>query len=302
MAHPLILALTAAGSLLAQDPDSLRADSAFRARNWTLTAHLYEGITRQKPAQGLAWLRLGMARQALNELDPAIAAFERLIALQFQVPTATLRLARLHAVKGNVDRAFTYLDQLVPLRAAPVSVLDTMADMRSVRADPRYKALTDRITAARFPCRALPEAHQLDFWIGDWDVTPWQAPPTSNPAVIGTNRIEPILEHCALMENWMGGGAAPSGGKSMNFWDTNRRAWRQVWVADGGGSLDYTGAFVNGAMRFEGWTLAPNGGRVLQKLTFFPISRDTVRQLFETSADSGKTWQPGFDGRYVRKK
>ena len=37
-----------------------------------------------------------------------------------------------------------------------------------------------------------------------------------------------------------------------------------------------------------------------QKLTFFPIHRDTVRQLFETSTDSGRTWQPGFDGRYVR--
>lgn len=44
------------------------------------------------------------------------------------------------------------------------------------------------------------------------------------------------------------------------------------------------------------------GGRVLQKLTFFPISKDTVRQLFETSADSGKTWQLGFDGRYVRSR
>jgi len=54
-------------------------------------------------------------------------------------------------------------------------------------------------------------------------------------------------------------------------------------------------------MRFEGWTLNPNGTRTLQKLTFFPISKDTVRQLFETSADSGKTWVPGFDGRYVRK-
>jgi hypothetical protein len=40
---------------------------------------------------------------------------------------------------------------------------------------------------------------------------------------------------------------------------------------------------------------------VLQKLTFFPIHRDTVRQLFETSVDSGRTWRPGFDGRYVRK-
>jgi hypothetical protein len=55
-------------------------------------------------------------------------------------------------------------------------------------------------------------------------------------------------------------------------------------------------------MRFEGWTLSPAGARVLQKLTFFPISRDTVRQLFETSSDSGRNWQPGFDGRYVRNR
>lgn len=263
MAHSLVLALAAAGSIIAQDPDSIRADSAFRARNWELTAQLYEGIAKKKPSQGMAWLRLGMARQQLGDVDPAIVAFEKALALKVRIPPATAQ---------------------------------------SLLADPRYKALTERITAARFPCRTTPEARQLDFWIGDWNVTPWQAPASSNPPLLGTNRIEPILEHCVLMENWQGGGPMPSGGKSMNFWDTNRRKWRQVWVADGGGSLDYEGAFVDGAMRFEGWTLAPNGSRILQKLTFFPISRDTVRQLFETSADSGKTWQPGFDGRYVRKK
>lgn len=101
------------------------------------------------------------------------------------------------------------------------------------------------------------------------------------------------------MENWTS--ANGRGGKSMNFWDVNRGKWRQVWVADVGGSLDYEGEFRDGAMRFEGWTLAPSGGRVLQKLTFFAIHRDTVRQLFESSADSGRTWRPGFDGRYVRR-
>lgn len=298
----LTLLLLAFGPSLSQNPDSLRADSAFRARNWPVVASAYASIAEKSPTQGLAWLRLGIARQAMNELDPAIAAFEKALSLQFQVPTATFRLARLHARKGNSDRAFAYLDQLVPLGAVPLSLLDTLSDIAPLRSDARYKSIADRITAARYPCRTLGEARQLDFWIGDWDVTPWQAPASSNPAVIGTNKIEPILEHCVLMENWQGLGSAPSAGKSMNFWDTNRRQWRQIWMADGGGSLDYAGSFRDGAMRFEGWTLAPNGGRVMQKLTFFPISKDTVRQLFETSADSGKTWQPGFDGRYVRSR
>jgi len=291
---------TVTSILTAQTSDSLRADSAFRRRDWRATADMYQRIATQAPTQGMAWLRLGMARQALNELDAAIVAYDRALARQFQVPTATFRLARVHALKGNIDKSFSYLDQLVPMGAIPVTLLDTLSDLAAVRRDPRYAGIVERMNALRFPCRTMPEAKQFDFWIGEWDVTPFQAPPGPNAQLLGTNRIEPILEHCVLVENWTGNGGGS--GKSMNFWDTNRRQWRQVWIADGGGSLDYAGSFRDGAMRFEGWTLAPNGGRVLQKLTFFPIHRDTVRQLFETSADSGKTWQPGFDGRYVRKR
>ena len=107
---------------------------------------------------GQGWFRLGTARHALNDLDGAIPAFERALALQFQQPPLIFRLARIHAMKGNAEKSLDYLE-----------------------------------------------------------------------------------------------------------------------------------------------SLAPNGTRVLQRLTFFPVHRDTVRQLFETSSDSGKTWQPGFDGRYVRK-
>lgn len=288
----------------AQPSDSLRADSVFRRADWAATAELYANIANRSPDQGMAWLRLGIAQQALNQVDAAIGAFDKALALQFQAPTALYRLARLHARKGDRTRAFDYLDRLVPLRAVSVTVLDTVSDFASLRSDTRYRQVVDRITALRYPCRTLPEARQFDFWIGDWNVTSWQTPPspslTPNLPLLGTNRIEMILEQCVLLENWTGAGGGS--GKSMNFWDTNRRQWRQVWVADGGGSLDYAGSFREGAMRFEGWTLAPNGARVLQRLTFFPVHRDTVRQLFETSSDSGRTWQPGFDGRYVRKR
>jgi hypothetical protein len=286
----------------AQDADSLRADSAFRRRDWQATSALYARIADRSPAQGMAWLRLGMARQAMDQVEPAIAAFDKALALQFQTSTALYRLARLHARKGDAPRAFGYLDQLVPLRAVPVAVLDTVSDLASLRSDARYKQVVDRMTALRFPCRTMPEARQFDFWIGDWNVTPWQTPPGPNVPLLGTNRVEPLLEQCALLEHWSGAGPGGGFGKSINFYDTNRRQWRQVWVADGGGSLDYAGAFRDGAMRFEGWTLAPSGSRVLQRLTFFPIHHDTVRQLFETSTDSGRTWQPGFDGRYGRKR
>lgn len=301
----VILALTAcvvSFPLSAQPVDSLRADSAFRRGDWATTARLYEAIAARMPQQGLAWLRLGIARQALGQLDSAVAPFERALALRFQVPTATMRLARLHALRRDPDRAFTHLEQLVPMRAIPPVIVDTLSDFASLRSDPRFAAIVKRMTDLRYPCRTSAQSRQFDFWVGDWTVTPFQAPPGAAAPLLGTNRVDLELEQCMLVENWAA--AAPGGGrgKSINFYDTNRGKWRQVWVADGGSSLDYTGEFRDGAMRFEGWTQGPNGARVLQKLTFFPIHADTVRQLFETSADSGRTWQPGFDGRYVRRR
>jgi hypothetical protein len=288
----------------AQNIDSLRADSAFRRSDWPATAELYTRIAVKSPQQGLAWMRIGIAKQALNEVDPAIAAFNKALSLNWQVPAATLRLARLYSKKGDLDQTFAALTRLVPLRSIPLPILDTISDLAPARRDPRYKAIADGITALRYPCRTTPEMLQFDFWIGEWNVTAFQAPPGPNAPFLGVNKVEPILEHCVIMENWAGGppGNTIGGfGKSMNFYDTNRRQWRQIWMADGGGSLDYAGSFSNGAMRFEGWTLSPTGNRVLQKLTFFAIHRDTVRQLFETSTDSGKTWTPGFDGRYTRR-
>ena len=149
-------------------------------------------------------------------------------------------------------------------------------------------------------CESQPVRRQFDFWIGTWDVFPWSAPDSARRQ-LGVNIITPIESHCALLEQWTDSRGGT--GRSFNWYDRNLGNWRQLWIAQGGGVLDYTqGEFRDGAMRFRGWTLAPDGQRVEQKLTFFAIHPDTVRQLFETSTDSGRTWRPGFDGRYIRRK
>ena len=149
------------------------------------------------------------------------------------------------------------------------------------------------------PCLTASENHQLDFWVGMWDVTPWQLSAPTPQQQVGRSDVHPILQHCVISENWMGvrGGE----GKSYNYYDPSLKKWRQVWIADSGGVLDYTGEYRDGAMRFQGYTIDAQGHRVEQRLTFFNVSPDTVRQLFETSKDAGQTWTPGFDGRYVRR-
>ena len=62
------------------------------------------------------------------------------------------------------------------------------------------------------------------------------------------------------------------------------------------------GAFKDGAMRLVGEKPGPNGGKINNKLTFFPLEGGRVRQLWESSQDGGKTWTTVFDGLYIRKK
>jgi hypothetical protein len=150
------------------------------------------------------------------------------------------------------------------------------------------------------PCNSMPKAKEFDFWIGQWDVTPWAVAAPTAAQQMGFNDVHPILEHCVISENWKS--ARGGEGKSYNYYDTNLGKWRQIWMSDSGGALDYTGEFSDGAMRFVGWNKDAKGNRVEQKLTFFAIAPDTVRQLFEASTDGGKTWKSTFDGRYVRRK
>lgn len=144
-------------------------------------------------------------------------------------------------------------------------------------------------------CRDRAESRQLDFWIGTWEVVH-----PEDGRVLGVNTIAPMLNDCALLESWTG--ARGSSGSSLNFYDPQRRTWRQVWVSDQGNVLDYrAGEFRDDAMRLEGITIGPAGDTTLQKLIFHRVAADTVRQVFESSKDGGLTWSTDWVGIYLRR-
>ncbi len=66
--------------------------------------------------------------------------------------------------------------------------------------------------------------------------------------------------------------------------------------------MSYTGAFSDGAMRFEGIQIQATGQQSLFKKVFTPQENGSVRQYFEQSLDDGKTWQVWFDGMFKKKK
>ena len=60
------------------------------------------------------------------------------------------------------------------------------------------------------PCTADDNFRAFDFWIGEWEVTPW-----AGGAVQGHNVIQPEESGCVLTEHWTNiqGGT----GQSINF-------------------------------------------------------------------------------------
>ena len=64
--------------------------------------------------------------------------------------------------------------------------------------------------------------------------------------------------------------------------------------------MDYRGSLVQGAMRFEGLNVRPDGTTSLMRMSFTPLDDGRVRQFIEESRDGGATWATWFDGYYTR--
>lgn len=81
-----------------------------------------------------------------------------------------------------------------------------------------------------------------------------------------------------------------------------QRLTGNVRICRNGTTLELEGALVNGNMVLEGDSLNQGGKPVRNRITWYDNADGTVRQRWETSADSGTTWQTAFDGLYRKKK
>jgi len=136
------------------------------------------------------------------------------------------------------------------------------------------------------------EYRQFDFWIGTWTVTE-----KGQPA--GQNTIEPDLKRCALFESWRS--VDGSRGRSVNFYDRDRRRWHQTWIDDRGGPLELDGGLVGGSMVLEGQRPdAKSGNPVRHRITWTPERDGSVRQHWQMMKAAHSPWETVFDGVYRR--
>lgn len=149
------------------------------------------------------------------------------------------------------------------------------------------------------PCASESAFALLDFWLGHWDVF-------ADGQRIGENRIEKILDGCAVTEDWTD--ARGPRGHSLFYFQPATRTWKQVWVTDqalGQGGLkekELIAHLPDGGVRFQGSIALTSGESYLDRTTLTPVGSGEVRQVIEISTDGGESWQTTFDGRYVRRQ
>ena len=146
--------------------------------------------------------------------------------------------------------------------------------------------------AAQPPCTA-PQYRQFDFWLGDWHVVDPQGKPE------GTNLVTSIYGGCALQEHWHGAGGDQ--GSSFNIYNATTKRWHQTWVDNSGTLLVLDGESPNpGVMVLSGTRRTRRGATVMDRITWTRLDENRVHQLWDYTADGGKTWSVVFDGTYIR--
>jgi len=148
------------------------------------------------------------------------------------------------------------------------------------------------------PC-SEPQQKQLEFWVGEWDLT-W---PGNNPGETarGSNTIRRILDGCTVEENFDGADAMHLRGRSVSVFDAGAGKWKQTWVDNEGGYLDFVGEFKQGQMILGREATRPDGSKSLQRMVFKNITRDEFDWSWEGSKDGGKTWTMVWPIHYKRK-
>lgn len=134
------------------------------------------------------------------------------------------------------------------------------------------------------------EARQLDFWIGEWDLT-WEGGS-------GTNTITAILDRVVIQEDFVGGDFR---GRSVSVYNKNTQKWQQTWVDNSGAYLDFVGGMEDGEMRFSR-TAKKDGVEFLQRMRWYHVEKDRLDWNWERSDDGGKSWKVLWQIHYERKK
>ncbi len=189
------------------------ADSLYFAQDWTNAKKIYESVLKDTSHNAIAWNRLAFSDYNLGNTDEALKEFQKALAYNPIPPvkaSALSRMARIHAVRNEKQKAITDLDSAITAGYSNLAELDSLKEFNNLRGEQSFKKLREKLYGLAFPCMIDPHAREFDFWAGDWDVYV-----TGTNTLAGQSAVQVISGGCALLENWT---SSASTGKSINYY------------------------------------------------------------------------------------
>ncbi|MBI1851490.1 MAG: DJ-1/PfpI family protein [Planctomycetes bacterium] len=116
-----------------------------RRRDWAGLADVARRIIAADPNDGVACYELGLALHMQKKIDEAIPFHERAAALGAKRAPALYNLACAVALEGDKEKALETLGRAVDAGWLRRSMTEQDGDLASVRADPRFARLLDRM-------------------------------------------------------------------------------------------------------------------------------------------------------------
>jgi beta-lactamase regulating signal transducer with metallopeptidase domain/tetratricopeptide (TPR) repeat protein len=113
--------------------------ASFFFDNWSESVEHHQAMVRKHPTSGRAWFNLGYTSLQAREYATAMDAFRRALEQNYRVGTSSYNMACAHALQGNRDAAFEWLQKA---EASGFDVEDHARhddDLDSLHRDARWK-------------------------------------------------------------------------------------------------------------------------------------------------------------------
>jgi len=122
--------------------------------------------------------------------------------------------------------------------ASAAGMAQTQQTQTSAEEEPQADTQLDAPTQPPVPCQAA-EFRQMDFWVGDWDLT-WLTPNGATKS--GKNTVtRSAFGDCVITENFDGAPGNTLKGMSVSTYSKPHGQWRQSWVDNQGGYFSLHG-------------------------------------------------------------
>lgn len=165
---------------------------------------------------------------------------------------------------------------------------------------------TLHVTPQKLQQKPVPLEKRFDFWVGKWNAS-WTNPDGTKGKA--TNEITRTLGGKVIKEDFQVKDDPKIKGYigwSFSVYNPASKTWKQTWVDNQGGYLDFTGSFDGNKRIFERSFLGTKGKfkgkKIKQRMVFYNIRHESFDWDWESSLDGGKTWKKNWQIKYTRVK